>query len=98
MWILEGEKYDNAMHTYNRYGIQLGTKIPLWGGFTGNNDFTLRLWTPKPKMNWRDPPPLKPAPLKPELYGLSQWLGLGFNTHQGSLPVPGRCVHPLVQR
>eukprot|EP01045_Picozoa_sp_COSAG04_P019561 COSAG04_NODE_1912_length_5248_cov_4.464945_3_plen_671_part_00 len=54
--------------------------------------------TPKPKMNWRDPPPLKPAPLKPELYGLSQWLGLGFNTHQGSLPVPGRCVHPLVQR
>jgi hypothetical protein len=30
--------------------VQLGTKVALWGGFTGNGNFTLRLWTPKPKM------------------------------------------------
>ena len=30
--------------------MQLGTKVPLWGGFTGDGQFFLRLWTPKPKM------------------------------------------------
>ena len=42
MWILEGEQYGNAMHNYNWYGIQLGQKVPLWGGFTGHGKFTLR--------------------------------------------------------
>ena len=45
-----GERLENDFHTYNRYGIQLGTKVPLWGGFTGGGKFTLRLWTPAPKM------------------------------------------------
>ena len=54
MWILEGEQYDNAMHNYNRYGTQLGQKVPLWGGFTGHGKFTLREWTPRPKMTKGD--------------------------------------------
>ena len=54
MWILEGEQYDNAMHNYNRYGIQLGQKVPLWGGFTGHGKFTLREWTARPKMTKED--------------------------------------------
>ncbi len=50
MWMRNGERLDNDLHTFNRYGIQLGTKVPLWGGFSGNGEFTLRLWTDKPKM------------------------------------------------
>ena len=49
-WQLPGERLHNDFHTFNRYGVQLGTKVALWGGFTGNGNFTLRLWTPKPKM------------------------------------------------
>ena len=41
---------DPAAHTFNRYGIQLGTKVPLWSGFTSGGKFTLRQWTPRPKM------------------------------------------------
>ena len=51
MWMRRSEKMDPTLHTHNRYGIQLGEKVPLWGGFTGSGDFTLRLWTPTPKMN-----------------------------------------------
>jgi transposase len=50
MWMRRGEKADPAVHTFNRYGVQLGEKVPLWGGFTGGGRFTLRLWTPAPKM------------------------------------------------
>ena len=50
MWMKKTEKMDPTLHTYNRYGVQLGTKVPLWGGFTGDGQFSLRLWTPKPKM------------------------------------------------
>jgi len=50
MWMLEGEQHNNEAHHYNRYGTQLGTKVPLWGGFTGNGQFSLREWTPRPKM------------------------------------------------
>ena len=46
----EGEKQNPDVHTHNRYGVQLGTKVPLWGGFTGRGKFTLREWTPRPKM------------------------------------------------
>ncbi len=51
MWVKKGEALENDLHTYNRYGTQLGTKVPLWGGFTGGGAFSLRLWTEKPKMN-----------------------------------------------
>ena len=51
MWLTKGESLDNDLHTFNRYGVQLGTKVPLWGGFSGNGGLALRLWTPKPKMN-----------------------------------------------
>ena len=51
MWMRRGERMDPNLHTHNRYGIQLGEKVPLWGGFTGSGEFTLRLWTPTPKMN-----------------------------------------------
>jgi hypothetical protein len=50
MWLREGEAVDPNVHTFNRYGVQLGEKVPLWGGFTGGGQFTLRLWTPRPKM------------------------------------------------
>ena len=50
MWTRKGEALNNDIHTHNRYGVQLGTKVPLWGGFTGGGKFTLRLWTSKPKM------------------------------------------------
>ena len=32
MWVKDGEALDNSLHTYNRYGVQLGHKVPLWGG------------------------------------------------------------------
>ena len=50
MWVKDGEALDNSLHTYNRYGIQLGHKVPFWGGFTGTGAFTLRLWTGRPKL------------------------------------------------
>ena len=50
MWLRHGERLNPDVHTYNRYGVQLGTKVPLWGGFTGGGHFTLRLWTPRAKM------------------------------------------------
>lgn len=50
MWMRHKEKMDPALHTYNRYGVQLGEKVALWGGFTGDGKFALRLWTDTPKM------------------------------------------------
>ena len=50
MWMKKTEKLDNKVHTYNRYGVQYGIKVPLWGGFTGGGEFALRLWTEKPKL------------------------------------------------
>ena len=50
MWMRKGEKMDPDLHTYSRYGAQLGTKVPLWGGMTGDGQFPLRLWTPTAKM------------------------------------------------
>ena len=61
IWLKDGERLDNDLHTFNRYGIQLGTKVSLWGGFTGGGKFSLRLWTPKPKMTkgeWESKVPL----------------------------------------
>lgn len=49
MWMRDGERMDPKLHTYNRYGVQLGTKVPLWGGFTGDGQFSMKLWTPRPK-------------------------------------------------
>ena len=49
-WMRKGERLENDFHTFNRYGVQLGTKVALWGGFTGKGTFTLRLWTRTPKM------------------------------------------------
>ena len=68
MWMRKGERLDPELHTLNRYGVQLGDKVPLWGGFTGAGEFTLRLWTPKPKMNkaeWaRHAPALRRATMR----------------------------------
>ena len=50
MWMREREQHTNELHHYNRYGVQLGIKVPWWGGFTGNGHFSLREWTPGPKM------------------------------------------------
>ena len=50
MWMKRAERMDPRLHTFNRYGVQLGAKVPLWGGFTGDGTFSLRLWTKKPKM------------------------------------------------
>ena len=51
MWLRKGERHDSRLHTYNRYGVQLGDKVPLWGGFSGSGHFKLRLWTATPKLN-----------------------------------------------
>lgn len=32
MWMREDERMDPKLHTYNRYGVQAGQKMPLWGG------------------------------------------------------------------
>ena len=45
MWVRDGEALDNSLHTHNRYGVQLGDKVPLWGGFTGGGEFSFKLWT-----------------------------------------------------
>ena len=50
MWIAPGEKLSREISTFNRYGVQLGTKVPLWGGFSGTGKFALRFWTKRPKM------------------------------------------------
>ena len=54
MWVRTGESLDNELAAYNRYGVQLGTQVPLWGGMTGGGKFTLRLWTPRAKMTKLD--------------------------------------------
>lgn len=51
MWVKDGEALDNSLHTFNRYGVQLGHKVPFWGGFTGAGKFTLKLWTARPKLD-----------------------------------------------
>lgn len=51
MWVKKGEAMDNNLHTHNRYGVQLGEKVPLWGGFNGNGRFSLKLWTERPKLD-----------------------------------------------
>ena len=53
-WMKKTEKMDHTLFTHNRYGVQLGTKVPLWGGMTGDGTFSLRLWTPRPKMKRED--------------------------------------------
>ena len=50
MWMRRTEKFSREVQTFNRYGVQLGVKVPLWGGFTGNGHFALRLWTRTSKM------------------------------------------------
>jgi transposase len=49
-WLRSGEEPSRDCFHFNRYGVQLGVKIPLWGGFTGQGRFTFRAWTPRPKM------------------------------------------------
>ena len=34
--------------------MQLGTKVPLWGGFNAQGGFALKLWTPRAKMTKED--------------------------------------------
>ena len=51
MWVKKGEALDNNLHTHNRYGVQLGVKTPLWGGFTGDGRFTYKFWSEKPKLD-----------------------------------------------
>ena len=51
MWVKSGESLDNSLHTFNRYGVQLGHKVPFWGGFTGDGTFAFRLWTERSKLD-----------------------------------------------
>ena len=50
MWVKDGEKPSEKMLTYNRYGLQLGVKVPLWGRFTGGGSFVLRQYATRAKM------------------------------------------------
>ena len=36
---------------FAEYGVQLGVKVPLWGGFSAHGGFALKLWTQKAKMD-----------------------------------------------
>ena len=49
-WLRDGEEPSSDCYHFNKYGTQLGVKIPLWGGFTGQGHFSFRAWTPRPKM------------------------------------------------
>ena len=40
-WMRAGESFNNDVLTFNRYGVQLGVKVPLWGGFAGNGKVAL---------------------------------------------------------
>ena len=51
MWVQTGEALDNDLHCHNRYGVQLGRKVPLWGGFNGEGQFTYKFWSEKPKLD-----------------------------------------------
>ena len=50
MWMTKNQKPDPDILTHNRYGPQLGQKVPLWGGFTGTGEFPMKFWTPRSKM------------------------------------------------
>ena len=50
-WMHVGEAPSADCYHFNRYGVQLGVKVPLWGGLTGQGRFTFRKWTPQPKMS-----------------------------------------------
>ena len=50
MWLKKNEKHDPAVLTWNRYGVQLGVKVPLWGGMSGQNAFPMKFWTDRPTM------------------------------------------------
>ena len=43
MWMRKDARVGPKLHTYNRYGVQCGDKVPLWGRFTGGGQFTPRL-------------------------------------------------------
>ena len=51
MWVQKGEALDNDLRCHNREGVQLGRKVPLWGGFTGDGQFTYKFWSEKPKLD-----------------------------------------------
>ena len=51
MWVKSGEAQDNSLHTYNRYGVQLGDKVPFWGGFTGDGKLAFKLWAERPQLD-----------------------------------------------
>ena len=53
-WMRKSEEPTPDCYHHNKYGVQLGVKVPLWGGFTGQGRFTLREWTPQPKMSKAD--------------------------------------------
>ena len=61
MWMRRAERLSREVHTCNRYGVQLGVKVPLWGGFTGTGRFALRLWSPTGKMKKEQWAALVPA-------------------------------------
>ena len=75
MWMRDSDRHDAQLHTYNRYGVQLGDKVPLWGGFTGTGVFSFKVWSPKPKMTkteWaRHVPALRKAVDKGQQVGLA---------------------------
>ena len=42
MWLRTGEKLLPDANTFNRYGVQLGTKVPVWGGRSGSGRLSQR--------------------------------------------------------
>ena len=34
-WMIQSETQSPDLHTFNKYGAQLGIKVPLWGGSLG---------------------------------------------------------------
>ena len=76
MWMKDSDRHGPQLHMYNRYGVQLGDKVPFWGGFTGTGVSSFKLWSPKPKMTnteWaRHVPALRKAVDKGQQVGLAK--------------------------
>ena len=56
-FLMNVEHFFNFKFWCEKYGAQLGRKVPLWGGFSVRGGFTLKLWTATPKMDqeaWKE--------------------------------------------
>ena len=49
-WAMFAFSCNSFSFVLSEYGVHLGVKVPLWGGFSVHGGFALKLWTEKAKM------------------------------------------------